>query len=133
MPTRSIPEGAERVYRLYHPQRDDYAVFPESELATKLAQGYVSQPQQSEWIGYAYPNVDTDGDGLIDAWENLLGTKPLVADTDCDGTSDGEEVMVYNRTEHRYEDPLDGPCIRFFADDFASGDTTRWSTVVGGL
>jgi cysteine-rich repeat protein len=36
--------------------------------------------------------VDTDGDGLSDRVEGLLGTDPTVADTDGDGRSDGEEL-----------------------------------------
>jgi len=35
---------------------------------------------------------DSDGDGLDDRKELLLGTNPAVADTDGDGLSDGEEV-----------------------------------------
>ncbi|NJO21272.1 MAG: hypothetical protein HC838_16195 [Spirulinaceae cyanobacterium RM2_2_10] len=37
-----MPEGTVKLYRLYHPVRDDYAIFPESELAQKLSQGYIS-------------------------------------------------------------------------------------------
>lgn len=43
---------------------------------------------------------DTDGDGISDEEENLIGTDPRVADTDGDGLSDGIE-MIY------YFDPLD--------------------------
>lgn len=39
--------------------------------------------------------VDTDGDGLTDDEEVLLGTDPLNADTDSDGLTDGEEVNTY--------------------------------------
>lgn len=38
------------------------------------------------------PPVDTDGDGLSDDEEALLGTDPLNPDTDNDGLSDGDEV-----------------------------------------
>ena len=37
-------------------------------------------------------DVDTDGDGLSDTEEGLLGTDPNDADSDDDGLSDGEEV-----------------------------------------
>lgn len=41
-------------------------------------------------------NADTDGDGLTDGQEiNQYFTDPLVADTDNDGISDGDEVLVY--------------------------------------
>ena len=44
---------------------------------------------------------DTDGDGLSDAEEVLLGTNPLVADTDGGGVDDGTEVAIGT-------DPLNG-------------------------
>lgn len=37
-------------------------------------------------------DVDTDGDGLKDWEESLIGTNPQLKDTDIDGTSDGDEV-----------------------------------------
>lgn len=42
--------------------------------------------------------VDSDDDGLSDAFEKLIGTDPRSADTDRDGLSDYQEVMV-TRTE----------------------------------
>jgi N-acetylmuramoyl-L-alanine amidase len=44
---------------------------------------------------------DDDGDGLSLAWEWQLGTHPDVADSDGDGWSDSEEVLLYGT------DPLD--------------------------
>ena len=38
------------------------------------------------------PNLDTDGDGLTDQEENLIGTDPNNPDTDGDGESDFDEV-----------------------------------------
>ncbi len=49
----------------------------------------------------ADPNLDTDGDGLIDTDEAVYGTDPTIADTDFDGYSDGDEVLIYGT------DPLD--------------------------
>jgi serine protease len=100
-----IPAGAVRLYRLYHPSRDDYALFPESELAQKQAEGYVSSPGLNDWIGYVYPSVDSDGDQLIDGFETLLGTNPTWVDSDCDGKTDGTEVHQFP-----YSDPRVGPC-----------------------
>ena len=37
---------------------------------------------------------DTDGDGLSDAEEVLLGTDPLDSDTDGDGLRDGDEILA---------------------------------------
>lgn len=43
---------------------------------------------------FILPGVDSDGDGLTDAEEALLGTNPNLADTDNDGLDDGTEVDV---------------------------------------
>ena len=129
-----IPEGAERLYRLYHPLRDDYAIFPHRELDAILAEGYEHQDGLADWIGYAYPNDDGDGDELIDGFELLIGTDPANADTDCDGVSDGDEVHDYDLPDpdpanHGYGDPLVGSCL--FLDGFESGDTSLWSATQG--
>ena len=47
--------------------------------------------------------LDTDGDGLLDAEEEMIGTDPAKADTDGDGTGDYDEVY---RT---FTDPLVDP------------------------
>lgn len=38
---------------------------------------------------------DSDGDGLSNGQENLIGTDPFNPDTDGDGLSDGEEVLIH--------------------------------------
>ena len=40
-------------------------------------------------------NKDSDGDGLTDQEEKVLGTKIDVADTDADGLTDWAEVKIY--------------------------------------
>ena len=47
--------------------------------------------------------LDTDGDGLLDAEEEAMGTDPRNADTDGDGTGDYDEVYVY------FTDPTTSP------------------------
>ncbi len=44
-------------------------------------------------LGTDINNPDTDGDGLSDADEVVYGTDPLKTDTDDDGYSDGDEVQ----------------------------------------
>lgn len=100
-----IPEGATRLFRMYHPTRDDYVVIPESQVTSFQAQGFVFQAGLNDWIGYVYENVDSDSDTLIDGFELLAGTDPAVSDSDCDGLSDGAEV-----NDFPYGDPLDGVC-----------------------
>ncbi len=41
-------------------------------------------------------NKDSDGDGLIDAEEKILGTDPNKIDTDGDGLTDWAEVKIYH-------------------------------------
>lgn len=100
-----IPPGAVRLYRLYNLDMDDYAIFPETELAEFQAAGYVGQSGLNDWIGYVYLNEDTDGDDLVDGFERVLGTDLASIDSDCDGLSDGTEVLGYPRS-----DPRDGTC-----------------------
>lgn len=40
--------------------------------------------------------ADTDGDGIDDFWEWILGTDPRAADTDRDGLSDYEELFIWH-------------------------------------
>ena len=42
--------------------------------------------------GVECPSPDTDGDGLTDAYEGIIGTDPNNPDTDGDGLTDGDEV-----------------------------------------
>jgi hypothetical protein len=45
-------------------------------------------------IARAADDPDTDGDGLTDAQEAILGTDPYNIDTDGDGLTDGQEVEL---------------------------------------
>lgn len=59
--------------------------------------------------------TDSDGDGIFDAAENILGTDPNNPDSDGDGATDGEEVNGIDDPSTPYDpagatsDPLD-PC-----------------------
>ena len=46
-------------------------------------------------IRYGTALADSDGDGISNADEAILGTNPNLADTDSDGLSDGAEVYTY--------------------------------------
>jgi serine protease len=108
-----MPTGTVRLLRRYHPQRDDFAIFPESQLATMEGQGYVSLGGGSGVLGYVYPNTDGDGDTLVDGFERLAGTDPARADSDCDSVNDGQELLNFGSTG--YGDPLAGPGCAFAA------------------
>jgi hypothetical protein len=67
---------------------------PEPELRTDIPE-YLEIIGDPDEIDPALWQVDTDGDGLSDAIELLIGTDPNNSDTDGDGLSDGDEVYVH--------------------------------------
>lgn len=98
--TMDQPAGTVKLYRKYNPARDDYAIFPESQLPGMIAQGY-TENFGNEWIGFVYPNKDSDRDGVIDGFEIVIGTDSTNRDSDDDGVLDGTEINSYP-----YSDPL---------------------------
>lgn len=76
--------------------------------------------------------LDSDGDGLSDAYERMIGTDPFNPDTDGDGLFDGEEVLVYGT------DPLnpdtDGDGLTDGEEVLIYGtDPLNWDTDGGGV
>jgi len=63
------------------------------EIAQGKDPGHADIPAAARAAGFGgMANLDTDGDGLSDTYEQKTGTDPLVADTDHDGLSDGDEI-----------------------------------------
>jgi Lysozyme like domain/Bacterial TSP3 repeat len=63
------------------------------ELAQGKDAGHADIPAAARAAGFGGMNtMDSDSDGLSDAYEQKIGTDPLTADTDHDGLSDGAEV-----------------------------------------
>ena len=122
-PSQTAPAGAVTIHRVYNPIRDDWAIVPNSELAS-LSE-YAATSPYAEILGYAYPNVDSDGDGLINAMETIAGTDPSLADSDGDGRTDGAELLGLDGGE--LSDPLS---FLLFTDGFETGDTSQWSSTV---
>ena len=42
----------------------------------------------------SFLSIDSDGDGLVDKIEEIIGTNPEINDTDGDGFSDGDEIRI---------------------------------------
>jgi hypothetical protein len=95
------PTGTVKLYRGYNSYRYDHAIFPESQLVNMRGENYYTEEGLDDWIGYVYPNKDSDGDLLIDGFELVIGTDSTKRDSDGDGKKDGYEVLWY------YTDPLD--------------------------
>lgn len=73
------------------------AVIAISGCAGNSSSGTDSAATQSQTQAPATSSVDTDGDGIPDNAEDVLGTDPLNADTDGDGINDnldGNPVLV---------------------------------------
>ncbi len=127
------PSKAVALHRLYHPARHDTILVPNSQVATMKSQGYLApaDPDLPEVVAYGFENVDSDNDGLVDGFEELIGSHVRDPDSDSDGVSDGAELLVYDRSSpdpalHGYRDPCSNGCP-MFADGFESGDTSAWS------
>ena len=62
-------------------------------LKTFVVSNLIERPVASP-AGGTVPGVDSDGDGLDDATEALIGTSPYLVDTDGDGFSDFLEYQL---------------------------------------
>jgi hypothetical protein len=93
---RCIPPAAQKFWRKCKAGGTDCATFIESERTAFEAAGYTAiYPSGSNpLLGYAYPAIDSDGDGLPDGFELVVGTNPSKKDSDDDGLSDAIEFPI---------------------------------------
>ena len=71
--------------------------------------------------------LDSDGDGLSDAYEIQIGTNPFDPDTDKDGLTDGEEVLIYGtdplNPDSDWDGLSDGAEVLIYGTDPLNPDT----------
>ena len=100
-----IPPGAQTLYRKCN-SAGDCATFLSSEAASFSTYTITYPTGSNPVLGYAYPNVDTDGDGLIDGMEYVIGTNPNSAHSDGN-TSHQPDGVTYPQAGV----PVGDPCL----------------------
>ncbi len=90
------PTEPQKLYRRYSFVEDRNALILHSQLGTAPFVTYTSDPWGGGdgFLGYVYPNIDSDGDTLPDGMERMLGMNPLSTDSDCDGIPDHIEFPL---------------------------------------
>ena len=76
-------------------------------------------------------NLDTDSDGLTDAFERMSGSSPNVADTDQDGLSDAYETVISQSSTTLADSDLDQASDS--AEVALGSSPTTWDTDLDGF
>lgn len=75
-------------------------------------------------------SIDSDGDGLHDALELVIGTNPNRFDTDGDGFGDGEEVARGSNARRKQITPTEGGGARVSIDAYSCAGKVHALTTV---
>lgn len=112
-PNDCMPPGAQKLYRECNATSGDCATFLESERASFEASGYTSAYPvgSSKVLGYAYPNLDSDNDGLVDGMEYAIGSNPNRSNSDGNSATDGSAYPQAGV-------PVSDPCVGLGAVTF---------------
>ena len=76
-------------------------------IVTAQVMDELGQPVTA-FVTIQFVDLDTDNDGLSDTQETALGTDPLIADSDADGLSDGDEVNTHGTNPLNADSDVDG-------------------------
>lgn len=102
----------QKLYRRYSYVDESWALLIQNQLGAVEFSTYTNDPWTNGdgFLGYVYPNVDSDGDTLPDGLERLYGMNPSSPDSDCDGIPDGTEFPLAGVQVVGHDPRLGGTC-----------------------
>ena len=109
--TGSDPSAPQALYRRYSATEESNALLLQTQLTSHPLYGADPLAAGAGLIGYVFPNIDSDGDGLPDGFERMIGTNRFSADSDCDGLADGVELPVASLQPPFMDPLLGGSCL----------------------
>ena len=101
----------QKLFRRHSYVENSNALLTQAQLALPALASYYSDPWGGGdgFLGYVFPNVDSDSDTLPDGLERIYGMKWWSTDSDCDGISDEVEFPM-RAIQSASQDPLLGGC-----------------------
>lgn len=108
----NFADGSEpqKLFRRYSAAEDKWALLLESQLAS-FPSYTADWPGSTGFLGYVFPNVDTDGEGLPDGLERMYGMAIVGGDSDCDGLADEVEFPIAGLQPAGYDPLAGGTCL----------------------